>query len=173
MSSLWIVHTGVGIKVKCCIPCFPFSAGRIKQPSHELIVLTTTHISVIRFLHLQLPTLTHWGWVMYICITKLGHHCFRLWLSTWSVPSHYLNQCWFIVNWTLGNKLQWNSNQNIDILIQIMHLKMSSANCQSFCSSLDVSSIMHAGWRRTSISDAGQLSTTTTCQFGTRTPLQV
>ena len=24
----------------------------------------------------------------------------------------YLNQCWFIVNRTLGNKLQWNFNQN-------------------------------------------------------------
>ena len=24
----------------------------------------------------------------------------------------YLNQCWVIVNWNLGNKLQWNLNQN-------------------------------------------------------------
>ena len=23
------------------------------------------------------------------------------------MPSHYLNQCWVIVNWTLMNKLQW------------------------------------------------------------------
>ena len=28
--------------------------------------------------------------------------------AAWSVPSHYLNQCWFIVNWNLGNKLQLN-----------------------------------------------------------------
>ena len=27
-------------------------------------------------------------------------------------PNHYLNQCWFIVNWTLRNKFQWNSNPN-------------------------------------------------------------
>ena len=28
-------------------------------------------------------------------------------------PSHFLNQCWLIiVNWTLGNKLQWNLNQD-------------------------------------------------------------
>ena len=26
---------------------------------------------------------------------------------------HYLNQCWLIVNWTLRNKHQWNSNQCI------------------------------------------------------------
>ena len=33
-------------------------------------------------------------------------------------PSHYLNQCWNIVNWTIGNKLQWNINQNSNIFIQ-------------------------------------------------------
>ena len=35
-----------------------------------------------------------------------------------SAPSHYLNQCWHIVNWTLRNKLQWNLNRNSYILIQ-------------------------------------------------------
>ena len=38
--------------------------------------------------------------------------------STYSVPSHYLNQCWVIVNWTLRSKLQWNINQNTNIFIQ-------------------------------------------------------
>ena len=33
-------------------------------------------------------------------------------------PSHYLNQYWNIVNWTLGNKLQWNLNQNSNISIK-------------------------------------------------------
>ena len=33
-------------------------------------------------------------------------------------PSHHLNQCWNIVNWILGNKLQWNFNQNLHIFIQ-------------------------------------------------------
>ena len=28
------------------------------------------------------------------------------------MPSHYLNQCWVIVNWTLRNKFQWNFNEN-------------------------------------------------------------
>ena len=32
-------------------------------------------------------------------------------------PSHFLNQCWCIVNWTLTNKLQWNFNQNSDTSI--------------------------------------------------------
>ena len=30
---------------------------------------------------------------------------------------HYLNQCRNIVNWTLGNKLQWNFNRNSNIFI--------------------------------------------------------
>ena len=33
-------------------------------------------------------------------------------------PSHYLNQCWNIVNWNLRNKLQWNFNRNSNIFIQ-------------------------------------------------------
>ena len=34
------------------------------------------------------------------------------------VPSHYLNQCWNIVNWNLRNKLQWNIQRNSYIFIQ-------------------------------------------------------
>ena len=40
--------------------------------------------------------------------------------------SHCLNQCWVIVNWSLGNELQWNSNQNS----RKLRLKTSSAK---FC----------------------------------------
>ena len=29
-----------------------------------------------------------------------------------------MNQCWNIVYWTLGNKLQWNRNRNLSIFIQ-------------------------------------------------------
>ena len=35
-------------------------------------------------------------------------------------PSHYLNQCWNIVNWILRNKPQWNFNWNSNIFIQEM-----------------------------------------------------
>ena len=35
-----------------------------------------------------------------------------------SAPSHYLNQWWNIVNWTLGNMLQWNVNRNSYIFIR-------------------------------------------------------
>ena len=39
-------------------------------------------------------------------------------LPAYLAPSHYLNQCWVIVNWTLRNKLQWNFNRNYNIFIQ-------------------------------------------------------
>ena len=34
------------------------------------------------------------------------------------MPSHYLNQCWDIVNWTLRNMLQWNLNRNSNMFIE-------------------------------------------------------
>ena len=48
------------------------------------------------------------------------------------MPSHYLNQCWNIVNWTLGNTFQWNFYRNQYIFIQEMHLKISSAKWRLF-----------------------------------------
>ena len=47
-----------------------------------------------------------------------NHHWFRYWLVAYPTSSHYLNQCWNIVNWTLGNKLQWNINRNLYISIE-------------------------------------------------------
>ena len=35
-----------------------------------------------------------------------------------AAPSHYLNECWLTINWTPGNKLQWNPNRNSVISIQ-------------------------------------------------------
>ena len=59
--------------------------------------------------------LTHWGRVTQICASKLTMICSD---NALSAPSHYLNQCWNIVNWTLGNKFQWNPNRNWYIFIQ-------------------------------------------------------
>ena len=33
------------------------------------------------------------------------------------MPSHYLNQCRVIINWTFRNKVQWNFNQNTKLFI--------------------------------------------------------
>ena len=35
-----------------------------------------------------------------------------------SVKSHYRNQCWNNIDWTLGNRLQWNPIQNTTIFVK-------------------------------------------------------
>ena len=44
-----------------------------------------------------------------------------------------MNQCWLIVNWTLRNKFQSNSNRNTKLFI----MKMLSATWQPFCPGRD------------------------------------
>ena len=58
--------------------------------------------------------LTHWGRVTHICVSYLTIIGSAYGLA----PSHYLNQCWNIVNWTLRNTLQWSFNRNSNIFIQ-------------------------------------------------------
>ena len=41
----------------------------------------------------------------------MDQHWFRKWLIAWSAPSHYLNQCWNIVNLALRSICQWNINR--------------------------------------------------------------
>ena len=65
-------------------------------------------------------------------------HWFRSWLVAWMTPSHYLNQCWSIVNWTLRNKRQWNFNRNSYVSFKKMHLKMLPAKWWPFCLSLNL-----------------------------------
>ena len=59
---------------------------------------------------LLLAWLNHWGPVTHIR-QLTNHHWFREWFVAWSAPSHYLNQCSLIVNWTLRDNLQWNINR--------------------------------------------------------------
>ena len=48
----------------------------------------------------------------HICVIGLGQRWFSQWPIACSAPSHYLNQYWRFVDWTLRNKFQWNSNKN-------------------------------------------------------------
>ena len=81
-------------------------------------------------------------WCIYIYIyiyQELGHQCF-IWPATYSAPSHHLNQCWHMANWTHeiklheisitiqkfsfkmhGIKFWWKLNQNIIIFILFIH----------------------------------------------------
>ena len=72
--------------------------------------------------------------VPHICVNESGQHWFRLWLDAYPAPSHYLNQWWIIVNGTIRNKLQWNFDQNTNLSIMKMHLKIPSARWRPFCS---------------------------------------
>ena len=55
-----------------------------------------------------------------------GQHCFRLWLVASLAPSHYLNQCWLIINWTRRNKYQWKLIKIQFFSFDKMHLKMTA-----------------------------------------------
>ena len=82
--------------------------------------------------------LTHWGRVARGWDNILGHLWFRQWLVTCSASSHYLNQCQLVLDWTVGNKLQWcNWNRNWNIFIK-KKMKMSSGKWRPFCLNLDM-----------------------------------
>ena len=51
------------------------------------------------------------------------------------MPSHYLKQCWHIVNWTPENKFWWNLNKNAIAFIHGNAFQMLSAKFLPFCSS--------------------------------------
>ena len=61
--------------------------------------------------------LTHLSLVSHICVNGMVEHWFRWWFVACSAPSHYLNQCWFTIDWTIRNKIRCNSNQNTTIFI--------------------------------------------------------
>ena len=52
---------------------------------------------------------------------KTAHH-YSVWGEyhqvAWSAPSHYLNQCLNIINWTLRNIFRWQFDRNSYVLIQ-------------------------------------------------------
>ena len=70
--------------------------------------------------------------VMLHSIEELGYHWLRF--VACSVPWHYLNRCWLVVNWRLGNKFTWQFNTDLHIFIKKKkkHLKMSSAKWPPF-----------------------------------------
>ena len=70
--------------------------------------------------------------VPYICVGERGQHWFRWRLVAWVAPSHYLNQCWHIVNWTPRNIFQRNFEIQI-FSFKKMRLNMSLAKWRPFC----------------------------------------
>ena len=54
--------------------------------------------------------LTHWGRGISNA-AELCQHWLKWWHVAWRAPSHYLNQCWLIVNWIPGNKPRSTFNE--------------------------------------------------------------
>ena len=83
-------------------------------------------------------TVLHWGRVTSYMRQETNHNCFRWWLVAWSTPSHHLNECHDIVNWTPGKNFS-------EILIKVyifpfnkMHFNLSLGNLRPFCHGLNM-----------------------------------
>ena len=56
--------------------------------------------------------LTRWSRVTYVCVSELTT------IDAWTASCHYQNQYLNNVNRTLGNTLQWNIDQNLNMFLQ-------------------------------------------------------
>ena len=74
----------------------------------------------------------HGGIAIPYGVTEPGQHWFRSWHVTFSTPSHHLEQCLVIMNWTHRNTLQWNLNKIYYFSLKKMHLKMLSERYLSY-----------------------------------------
>ena len=61
--------------------------------------------------------LNHRDLVTYICASKLGHNCMDFGIC--SGPSHFLNKCCCILNWTSRSKPHRHFNQYHTVFIQV------------------------------------------------------
>ena len=82
-----------------------------------------------------LCTSRHGGWVTGMCVSKLGHSCFRWGFADCSAPSRYLNHCCLLVNWAIKNKI-WIKTRPFSY--KKMRLKISSAKRREFRLATDV-----------------------------------
>ena len=71
--------------------------------------------------------------VPHICVGELGQQRFKWWLGAEQATSHYLNQCWTIVKWTLRNKFQWKFIEILTFSFKKICLNISSAKWRPFC----------------------------------------
>ena len=79
---------------------------------------TQTHfVCKVLVIFVHCSVLTHLPLVLHLCVSESNQQWFTQWLVAYSAPSHYLNQCWVIVNWTIRNKLRWNLNRNTKLFI--------------------------------------------------------
>ena len=122
--------------------CFGISVSNFMCMSFVAVGRSLTIVSYVAFKMAAL-----WFWTMFNCNPPIAHCNPLLWgggilvdhwstISSWfrwqlitcAVSSHYLNQCRFIGNRILRNKLQWHFHQNT-----VISLKMWPAKWQPLC----------------------------------------
>ena len=85
---------------------------------------------------------THWGRMTHICVTSLGHHWFRKWLS----PVLRQAIIWTIAGISLigpfGPNFSEIWSEVHSLSCKTMLSKMSSAKCRLFCLGLNVLSVV-------------------------------
>ena len=79
--------------------------------------------------------LTHCGLMTTYGVPELGHHWLRSRAVSYSTPSHYLNQCWLIINWILRNNWKSNLNQNELVFCQENAFENGISKISTICSS--------------------------------------
>ena len=68
-----------------------------------------------------------------------GSSLFQVMSCCLSAPSHYLHQCWLVVNGTLRNKVQWSFNPKLNIFIdEIVFGRCRRPKWRPSCLSLNV-----------------------------------
>ena len=54
---------------------------------------------------MKTSTVTHLPLALHVSVGESNQHWFKWWLVAYSSPTHYLEQCWVLVNWTIRNEL--------------------------------------------------------------------
>ena len=103
-------------------------------------------------------SLNHWGRVTHMCVSEII--IIGWYMACCLALSHYLSQCWNIVNSTIENKDQWNLNQNQYISIQENTLenalrKMASIQSRPQCVMM-ANPTMRQLWRSNATSNERQ-----------------
>ena len=118
-SSLW-----VGVMYNMCI--FNIICVIFIHKNFYIIVGCITALIFFALTHLPLVPHTN--------VDAQCHHWFRYWLVAFSVPTHYLTQCWVVFDSALRSKLQWNLNRNPITSIELNAFKLPSGKMAAILS---------------------------------------
>ena len=109
-----IIHTFSFDKVNCVV-------GRLVNISIQAKEISEIIFSPIQPCYIISISMTHKG-IMIITLSShiyvLSNHSVIVSDDVFFVHVRYLMRCWFIFNWVLGNKFQWNLCQNKTCFIQ-------------------------------------------------------